>query len=292
MNTIKINPSNTLTQSLSDLWLWSVCSGGRQKLFGLMLPGLMVAIVFVMFVASAAGQEKSDMPWFDAGTGKVKPTGMQGRLATTPSDRNSIPPYAEPKDTTKSNNGTTSTGGANFGGPVSGAEFGSVLSGVTWGLAVLGGLLIVCLLIWAFLRMRSSDSQEEFLVPQRSLEESIKELPFELESDEQGDFRSLAYRLYQQGDLRKAMILLFSHVLVSLDQKGFVRLRKGKTNRQYLRELDPYQSLNGYFGQVMVRFEEAFFGDREIEQASFESCWNQLDAFQAGLESTQIRTEI
>jgi hypothetical protein len=80
------------------------------------------------------------------------------------------------------------------------------------------------------------------------------------------------------------MIYLFSHVLVSLDQKGHIRLRKGKTNRQYLRELRPYRPLANFYQRVMVPFEATFFGDHELEKQDFENCWIQLDQFQTDVD--------
>ena len=77
-----------------------------------------------------------------------------------------------------------------------------------------------------------------------------------------------------------ALVFLFSHVLVTLDQAKLVRLQKGKTNRQYLRELSPSRPLIKYYGDVMVPFEQTFFGDYPITKDVFESCWQGLDDFQ------------
>ena len=129
---------------------------------------------------------------------------------------------------------------------------------------------------------KNKGEPEADLTPRRSLQESIQQLPFQVDVAS-GDFHQLAQQAYRSGDYHRAIMMLFSHVLVSLDQKGFVRLRKGKTNRQYLRELKGYTALPDYFGSVMIPFEAAFFGDHQLEKRDFEECWNGLPSFQNGL---------
>lgn len=235
------------------------------------------------------GQSKSEMPWYDASSGDIRPIGLEKRPEARTANRDSVPDYIPPKETNNSNNWNL-----NNRPNVSAATAGSLLSIFVWTISIIAAFAVTGIIIWLVFASRSGNSEvEDEYLTQRTIEESIKQLPFELETDQAfGDFRSLAQQMYQKGDLRRAMILLFSHVLVSLDQKGFVRLKKGKTNRQYLRELQPYQALGGYFGQVMVRFEEAFFGDRELEKNEFETCWNGLDGFMAGLESTRVNTDV
>lgn len=161
-------------------------------------------------------------------------------------------------------------------------NFGTFLGGLSilaWALIGLVIAAVVGLLFWAFLRMQPNVPIEDDPLRRRSMADSIKHLPFEMDS-ESGDFRLAAHNGYLAGDYRKAMIYLFSHVLVSLDQKGHIRLRKGKTNRQYLRELRSYRPLANFYQRVMVPFEATFFGDHELGKQEFESCWNQLDQFQ------------
>ena len=51
------------------------------------------------------------------------------------------------------------------------------------------------------------------------------------------DYLDEAQRLYRNGDYAQAIIYLFSHQLLQLDRRHWLRLVKGKTNRQYLREV-------------------------------------------------------
>lgn len=251
-----------------------------------------VAMVMCLPGDQVLAQDKSELPWYDQGTGQVQPVGVKTRAEVSNEERHSIAPAKPKKKKTNNTNNTANTGTTTTGGTNS-AAVGSVMSALVWGLAITAGISLLLTLAIMFWKSRGSQSENaEEYVPTRSMEESIQQLPFQMESTRKGDFRSQAYEKYQQGDVRGAIILLFSHVLVSLDQKGFVRLKKGKTNRQYLRELGPYQTLNRYFGDVMVRFEEAFFGDRELDKASFETCWKDLEEFQSGLETTKINTEV
>ena len=53
------------------------------------------------------------------------------------------------------------------------------------------------------------------------------------------DLLAEARRHYQAGNYGAAIVYLFSFQLVQLDQRQIIRLAKGKTNRQYLREVGP-----------------------------------------------------
>ncbi len=85
---------------------------------------------------------------------------------------------------------------------------------------------------------------------------------------------------YQQGNYRQAIVYLFSFQLVCLDREQIIRLTKGKTNRQYLREVGPRRALGRLVEQTMVAFEDVFFGNRHLDRARFESCWSRLDEFE------------
>jgi hypothetical protein len=92
-------------------------------------------------------------------------------------------------------------------------------------------------------------------------------------------------RLYEAGNYDQAVIYFFSFQLVQLDHHQFIRLEKGKTNRQYLRELHAHRSLRGLVEQVMLLFEDVFFGGRQLSRNQFDVCWQRLDEFHIQLES-------
>jgi hypothetical protein len=83
------------------------------------------------------------------------------------------------------------------------------------------------------------------------------------------------------GRYGEAIVYLFSHQLVQLDKHRRVHLARGKTNRQYLREIGPYSPLGRLFRQTMVAFEDVFFGHHAIGRTRYEACFGRLDEFEA-----------
>ncbi|MDI9444664.1 MAG: DUF4129 domain-containing protein [Planctomycetota bacterium] len=93
--------------------------------------------------------------------------------------------------------------------------------------------------------------------------------------------REESRRQYLAGNYDEAIVYLFSHQLVFLDRHELIHLARGKTNRQYLRELGPRGLLLHLLGRTTSAFEDVFFGGRSIGRERFERCWNQLDQFEA-----------
>jgi hypothetical protein len=159
--------------------------------------------------------------------------------------------------------------------------FGTVLQ---WaGLSVLIVLLglIAFLIAKAFLK----DEVSDHVVLRKVIESSrdvdrVEALPFHLRKTT-GDFLSEARRLYEAGEFSEAIIYLFSYQLVQLDRQHLIRLAKGKTNRQYLRELRQRPALRGILETTVVNFEDAFFGRKRLSREQFERSWQQLDDFHA-----------
>jgi hypothetical protein len=112
----------------------------------------------------------------------------------------------------------------------------------------------------------------------------VEQLPFAVKRP-QSDLLGEARRNYEAGNYGEAIIYLFSYQLVHLDKHDLVRLAKGKTNRQYLREVRGLPKLVRIVGDTMIYFEEVFFGGHAVDRAQFESCWNQLDQFHGEVEN-------
>jgi len=110
----------------------------------------------------------------------------------------------------------------------------------------------------------------------------IEALPFAVRAG-RSDFLAEARRSYEQGQFGEAVKYLFSYQLVQLDKHRVVRLTRGKTNRQYLREIGRRgrAGLVGLFEQTMLAFEDFFFGNHPIDRTRFEACWSRLDEFEA-----------
>jgi hypothetical protein len=111
----------------------------------------------------------------------------------------------------------------------------------------------------------------------------VDSLPFQLKRP-QADLLSEARRHYESGDYGQAIIYLYSYQLVQLDRYQIIRLTKGKTNRQYLREVRPQPDLFALLEGTMVAFEDVFFGRHRLERHRFESCWQRMDSFHQQLE--------
>jgi len=110
----------------------------------------------------------------------------------------------------------------------------------------------------------------------------VEALP--LEGRKRSDFLTEAVRSYQEGNYAEAIIYLFSHQLVELDKHELIHLAKGKTNRQYLRELSRRLPLRRLMEQTTVVFEDVFFGHHPLDRLRFETCWSRLNEFNTLVE--------
>ena len=178
------------------------------------------------------------------------------------------------------------------GGGPSFSWVGELLKVIAW--IVLIGLLAVLIyaLVQAFLNINSS---EETAVAAGKLEEEghqtdeqrIENLPINLRK-KTGDFLDIARGYYDEGNYAEAIIYLFSHRLILLDRAGCIRLTKGKTNRQYLIELENSNELQRILGQTMVAFEDVFFGSHTLTRDRFEHCWQRNENFEALLQQVLV----
>ncbi len=91
----------------------------------------------------------------------------------------------------------------------------------------------------------------------------------------------MARRLHDEGRFSEAIVYLFSHELIELDRHHLIRLARGKTNRQYLRELSGKSDLRSLLSRTIDRFERAFFGAERLDRQSVDVCWNDLPNFAA-----------
>jgi hypothetical protein len=106
----------------------------------------------------------------------------------------------------------------------------------------------------------------------------IESLPFQLKTA-QTDLLAQARRYYEAGEFGQAIIYFYSYQLVQLDRHRLIRLAKGKTNRQYLREVRAQRDLWDLLSRSMIAFEDVFFGHHALQRDRFESCWRRLDDF-------------
>jgi hypothetical protein len=158
------------------------------------------------------------------------------------------------------------------------ASFG-LLTFLAWG-AVLAALAAVAiLLVRAFLSEAPEGAASRGPRPGEATSiDKLDALPFPL-ARAAGDLLAEARRLYEQGLYGEAMVYLYSHWLVTLDRAQLIRLAKGKTNRQYLRELSARRPLASMLAAAMVAFEDFFFGNHPLDRTRFEENWRRVDEF-------------
>lgn len=251
--------------------------------------GRVLAVVCLIFVsATAVGVDASavddptadalgghEYPWYDAETRSVKPIHQPPGQKSSTQERNNVPIAKPQTGNGKGNNSTTTGGGGGGGGNITGEGAGTMFALIV--AAIIIAVIVILVMTFLYIESGKSEGSESTV---RSRKQSIEQLPFDLDTAD-GDFQSAADAAYRSGDLRKAIIYLYSHVLVTLDQNRLIRLRKGKTNRQYLREVQRLRGVSGYFQEVMLPFESVFFGDHEMDANQFQQCWSGLGGFHA-----------
>jgi Domain of unknown function (DUF4129) len=210
-------------------------------------------------------------PWYDRSRDEVRRLNLAPRGNADSRNRGS-----QWTDTSA----TTSTPGrmASLG------AFGYVLQwvGLTVLVLVLG--LIAYLVATTFLQDEVSEGASlRKLVESARDVDRVEALPFQIRKPT-GDFLSEARRLYEAGYYSEAIIYLFSYQLVQLDRRHLIRLAKGKTNRQYVREVRQRPTVRSILERTMFAFEDAFFGRKTLSRERFESCWQRLDEFHAELD--------
>ncbi len=255
-----------------------------------LLTTFFLLVSFAVTAAHAQSNEelsealkKYDYPWYDAEADQLKPLKSKTEALPMSKERSEIELGKAKKPKPANNPGTGTTTPAGGGGWLGGLN----LSTIFMTILVIVIVAVLAFLFYKFLAVESAaDEGNSAARRKKLLSESIEQLPFDLQAGN-GDFRSMAQQAYQAGDLRRAIIFLYSHVLVTLDQNERITLRKGKTNRQYLKEVWEDPKLSTYFKSVMLPFESAFFGDHDPKPDQFERCWSELDNFHSNLGQSQ-----
>ena len=96
---------------------------------------------------------------------------------------------------------------------------------------------------------------------------------------EEADPWAEAKRRRAAGDLAGAVICLFAHQLLALDQMGLIRLAPGRTGRHYLQSLRDREMIDA-LGATLALFEEVYYGRRSPTTPAFESVWSRALLFQ------------
>lgn len=213
---------------------------------------------------------KRRYPWYEPQEDAPRPLRVGKKSATR----------AETPSTNSTKSAPSGSGGGGF------TLFGSALQvlGLVVLTLVLGG--VAALIAWAFLRNETSQTQGASVVTASREVDRVEQLPFALKRAS-GDFLADARRLAQEGNYSEAIIYLYSHLLVELDKHHVIRLAKGKTNRQYLRETRSRPVLAEILETTMIAFEDVFFGHYPLDRQRFEQCIREVGSFQAELSKLE-----
>ncbi len=239
-----------------------------------------------------AFSSQGEWSWYDSHADAVKPVNppaLDSRRGRS-SGSDSRGTRSEGKKPSGNRGGSAGQGGdqggsssSEFSFPTSSGGFeglGYVVNVIAW-IAVITVLIAVIVgIIWAIMKMDLSKDQEEdeTTVNEEVVLAPVDMLPFEIDRSI-GNFLDAARQAYERQDYRLATVFTFSHVLLTLNQQNWIRLTRGKTNRQYLAELRGHDELRRYYELVMTLFEAAFFGNQQIPSQRFEVLWSQIDHF-------------
>jgi len=159
-------------------------------------------------------------------------------------------------------------------------------TGITVLIILLG--LLAYLIAASFLKDEVSESTTvRKVVESRRDADRVEALPFHVRAAT-NDFLAEAGRLYQAGKYSDAIIYLFSYELVELDKHHVIRLTKGKTNRQYVRETRSQPLLRSVLEGTMIAFEDAFFCNKVLSRETFERSWNRVNEFRGELARQEV----
>ncbi len=222
-----------------------------------------------VLVARNALRAKSDLPWYDPDTDSLR------RIEVTPDADD--PHRNSPWATDQAPNTPRTRSSAS-------EMFWQVMQVLAW--IVLGGLLvaIIGLLVWAAQRIDAGNAVEAAVVDRTTSDaQRMEDLPIGVPPSDR-DLLAAARACYETGDYGKAIIYAYAYQLVELDKRHLVQLAKGKTNRQYLRELRVRPGLQGLLRETMLAFEDVFFGHHSLSKPRFQHCWDNLDEFHRQLE--------
>jgi hypothetical protein len=195
-----------------------------------------------------------DFPWYDSQTDSLKPIELKVEdIEEEPTRRGSL-------------------------------NLGPAFEIFVW--TVLGLVLAaVVVLLILFARNQTRAPKIERVETDEILEpDQVEALPF-LAERPRGDLLGQARRHYEAGNYSEAIIYLFSYELLALDKFSLIQLTKGKTNRQYLREVDRDAPVRSPLERTLIAFEGVFFGRRALDRAGFEACWNELPIFEQQLRA-------
>jgi len=218
--------------------------------------------------------KKSDAPWYDADEDSIQPVDIP--VNAEPRD-DPLDPGNRESDWRKT---TPPPKGGRGGGAVAGGFAASLINALLFVVLAVVICGVIAILIWVFVRVQPPpiEARQHRVTESKTKIERVEELPFAIKKPV-GDLLSEVRRCMQAGNFVDAAIYWYSYLLTQLDQNQHIHLMRGKTNRQYLREIKQTR-LQEILQQSMVLFEDAFFGSHDISRTQFEQAWSNRDEFQ------------
>jgi len=217
--------------------------------------------------------------WYNEEEGKIQPVTVPAETEM-PSSQPGSPP--KPKKKRARNNW-------NWNFPSFGSlSFGSLLMY----LFLIAVLVFLVYVIARSIRVGGASSSSRRRKQDHPLEDTttqvdrVENLPFEVKKKD-ANLLDEAKRCFEAGNFNDAIVYLFSFQLVELDKGHIIRLTKGKTNGQYLREMRQHRPIRNILQQTMNAFEDVFFGNHDLSADRFSSCWNQVSEFQRLIEGSR-----
>ena len=164
---------------------------------------------------------------------------------------------------------------------------GGLVEFIFWGILAVLVIGVIGLIVWAIINREQTNKDPGLATRTSALteEERLEELPVQLDPA----FKNLLDRVrecYDNGDYNQAIIYLFSYKLIQLDKKHLIRLTRGKTNHQYLREVTGHNQLQDTLRLTVRAFEDVFFGNHHLTKSRFQQCWDNVDIFRVLSQAT------
>lgn len=157
---------------------------------------------------------------------------------------------------------------------------------LVWGLALTALSFVGWILIRAVLRHFEDDvkfKQKNALTQEQVLE--LSHPPGEIPSNE---YERRAMEFASSGNYKSAVRELVLGSMSWIERAGFIRYRKGLTNRDYVRAVWRKPTERGSLEHIVSVFERAYFGRRTPDRVGFELC---LENYQRAFISENVLVE-
>ncbi|XZE53256.1 DUF4129 domain-containing protein [Planctomycetaceae bacterium SH139] len=239
-------------------------------------------------------ESMGSLPWYDRESRQVNPVDVAPRLDDSVNrDSRWVPKPKQAKKASRSSNNFTTgnTGPASYPFFLQWifANFSTIIG---WTLFAISLVALITMLVFLVMKMEPTEDIKTATSSSGDSEPTAEELaklehlPIEVATN-QGNLLERADQLRQTGRLGEAIIYLFSQRLLQLDRCHAIRLSRGKTNQQYLRELRGRADLQGVMQRTVASFERSFFGGYSLTTEEYDRIRNEQASFDAFLAASR-----